>query len=457
MLDAQVLKRLSENAPEAVMVRAILEHSLQVDAVDQVFERSCENQYTRTLLFSSVVSLMASVVCRVRRSVSSAFQLHRDQFTVSLKSIYNKINSTEPQVCQELFNHCTRQMRELNSELGVERTPLLPGYQTRILDGNQFAATEHRIKELRTISSGPLPGKVLAVWDADAQLIDQVYCCEDSYTQERKIVVEVFDSVEPDQLWIADRNFCTSMFLTQVHISKAFFLVRRHQKNVRFHETGEAREIGKTETGIVWETPVTIEDNFGASFAARLIRVELNQKTRDKDTSLELLTNLPTDVIATEIADVYRQRWQIETVYFELDRVFEGEIKSLGHPGAALLAFTLSLIAYNSLQLVRSALAAAHGKSQADEVSDYYLSEVVFTGWYALDLLGSSEEWQEEFAGKNAKAIAKKILQLAKKVDLHRLRKHKRGLKKPQPKRTQNKNKPHVSTKRVLDARRDIK
>lgn len=60
-LDTQVLKRLSENAPEAGMVRAILEHSLQVDAVDKVFERSCQTQYTRTLLFSSVVSLMVSV------------------------------------------------------------------------------------------------------------------------------------------------------------------------------------------------------------------------------------------------------------------------------------------------------------------------------------------------------------------------------------------------------------
>jgi len=89
--------------------------------------------------------------------------------------------------------------------------------------------------------------KALAVGDAYAQSIDQVYCCEDSYTQERKIVVKVFDSVESDQLWIAERNFCTSMFLTQVHISKSLFLVRRHHKNVRFHETGEAREIGKTE------------------------------------------------------------------------------------------------------------------------------------------------------------------------------------------------------------------
>lgn len=165
-------------------------------------------------------------------------------------------------------------MRELDNELGVEPEPLLPGYQARILDGNQFAATEHRIKELRTASSGPLPGKVLAVWDADTQLLDQVYCCEDSYTQERKIVVEVFDSIEPDQLWIADRNFCTSMFLTQVQVSKAFFLVRRYQENVRFHETGEAREIGIIETGIVWETPVTIEDNCGASFVVRLIRLE---------------------------------------------------------------------------------------------------------------------------------------------------------------------------------------
>jgi IS4 transposase len=457
MLETTTYKRLVQEAPEAVMVRMVLEHALEPEAVDEVFEECRDDQYTRTLLFSSIVELMTLVVCRVRRSVNAAFKLHRDKLDVSLKSVYNKLNASDPGVCAGLFTHSAEQMRQVIEELNVPRRPLVPGYQTRILDGNQFAATEHRLKELRTISSGPLPGKALVVWDADLRMIADVFCSEDSYTQERRMALDVLETVEPGELWIADRNFCTAVFLWQIHVTEAFFLVRRHAANVRFRTTGRERRIGPTETGTVFETPVVIEDDFGGEFAARLVRVELKSATRDGDTSLELLTNLPPEVAALTIADAYRQRWQIETVFFELDRVFEGEIKTLAHPGAALLAFSLSLIAYNALRVVRTAMAAVHGQPAADRVSDYYLTELVFTDWRALNIFASPQDWTDRFGHASPRTIATALKRVAKHVDMHRLKKTTRGPKKPPPRRTKNKRKPHVSTYRVLQTRRQVK
>lgn len=457
MLDAATYKRLVQEAPEAVMVRTVLEHALQPKAVDEVFEDCRDDQYTRTLLFSSIVALMALVVCRVRRSVNAAFTLHRDKLDVSLKSVYNKLNASDPGVCEGLFQHAAGQMQQVMVELNVPARPLIPGYQTRIVDGNQFAATEHRLKALRTISSGPLPGKALVVWNADLGMIANVYCREDSYTQERRMALDILDSVQPGELWIADRNFCTAAFLWQIHASQAFFLVRRHATNVRVRPTGKQRRIGPTETGTVYETPIVIEDDFEGEFAARLVRVQLKSATRDGDASLEVLTNLPPEVSALVVADAYRQRWQIETVFFELDRVFEGEIKTLSHPGAALLAFCMSLIAYNGLRVVRTALAAVHGQSAAERVSDYYLTEVVFTDWRALDIFAAPQDWINKFGHASARTIATALKRTAKHVDMHRLKKTTRGPKKPPPKRTKNKRKPHVSTHRVLQTQKQIK
>ena len=70
MLETTTYKRLVQEAPEAVMVRMVLEHALEPEAIDEVFEECRDDQYTRTLLFSSIVELMALVVCRVRRSVN---------------------------------------------------------------------------------------------------------------------------------------------------------------------------------------------------------------------------------------------------------------------------------------------------------------------------------------------------------------------------------------------------
>lgn len=457
MLDAATYKRLVQEAPEAVMVRTILEHALEAEAVDEVFETCREDQYTRTLLFSSIVQLMTLVVCRVRRSVNAAFKFYRDKLDVSLKSVYNKLNASDPSVCAGLVRHAAARMRRVMEELRVPPRPLIPGYKTRIVDGNQFAATEHRIKELRTIAGGPLPGKALVVWDADWGIISDVYCSADSYTQERLMVLDLLGNVQAGELWIADRNFCTAATLWQIQTSHAFFIVRRHAANVRFHAAGPERCVGATETGVVFETPVVIEDDFDGEFNARLVRVELKSPTRDGDRSIELLTNLPDAVAAPTVAAAYRGRWRIETVFFELDRVFNGEIKTLGHPGAALLAFSLSLIAYNALRVVRTALAAVHDQRAADQVSEYYLTELIIADWRALNIFASPEDWTDKFAHASARTIASALKRAAQHVDMQRIRKTTRGPKKPPPRRIANKRQPHVSTYRILKARRQAK
>ena len=317
--------------------------------------------------------------------------------------------------------------------------------------------TEHRIKELRTIASGPLPGKALVVWNADLGMIEDVYCSEDSYTQERRTALDVLDNVQPGEFWIADRNFCTAVILWQMRQTDAFFIIRRHAQNVRFRATGQEQCIGATETGTDFETQVVIEDDFGDEFPARLVRIALQSATRDGDNSLELLTNLPPEVSAFDVADGYRQRWQIETVFFELDRVFNGEIKSLGHPGAALLVFTMSLIAYNALRVVRAALASLHGQLAADNVSDYYMTELVFTDWRALDIVVEPKEGTAKFGHASPRTVAAALKRTAKHVDVERIKKTTRGPKRPPPKRTANKRKPHVSTQRVLQTRRQLK
>ena len=48
-------------------------------------------------------------------------------------------------------------------------------------------------------------------------------------------------------------------------------------------------------------------------------------------------------------------------------------------------------------------------------------------------------------------AAAALLKAIAARIDLRMIRKHKRGPKKPVPKRTRFKNEPHVSTKKLLD------
>jgi hypothetical protein len=60
---------------------------------------------TRELLFSSVVDLMALVVCGVRKGVHAAYQASAGDIAVSLTSVYNMLNGIEPGLSAALVRH----------------------------------------------------------------------------------------------------------------------------------------------------------------------------------------------------------------------------------------------------------------------------------------------------------------------------------------------------------------
>ena len=84
--------------PVTVMTRGLLERLHNPGQLDAWFERTAEKQYTRELLFSTVVDLLMQVVCGVRKSVNVAYQAVEHEMPVSVQSVYNKLNGLEPKI-----------------------------------------------------------------------------------------------------------------------------------------------------------------------------------------------------------------------------------------------------------------------------------------------------------------------------------------------------------------------
>lgn len=451
MFHEEVFQKLAAKHPEAVMVRATLEQALPPSFVDETFRRVANKQYTRKLLFSTLVRLLSMVVCRVRPSVHAAYQALEGELNVIRKTVYKKLNGVETAVSEALVSESARRMAAVVDELDAPLPALVPGWKTRILDGNHLAATEHRLAPLRTVGGGVLPGVALVVYDAERGLVDRVYLHEDGHAQERELLIELLGAMAAGELWIADRNFATTVFLLQTHANGSRFIVRRHKQNGRLRETSDWQAVSRGETGEIDERRAVVEGDGDESLPVRLIRVRLEKKTRDGDREIELITDLPDDVSAETIAAAYRARWRIETTFAELDRVFEGEIESLGHPRAALLAFALSLIAFNTLGVVKAALRKRHGVEKIEqELSAYFLGENVQRAEAALELFLDDGDWESRYALLTPRELASHLLLLADQVNLRKLRKHPRGVKKPAPKRTHDARRPHHSTARLL-------
>src|SRR5947209_20316424 len=97
----------------------------------------------------------------------------------------------------------------LIEQLDGARPPWLPGYRVKIIDGNCIEASERRLKVLREVQGGALPGKSLVVYEPAHGLVSDVFPCEDGHAQERSMLGLVLETVQANDLWIQDRNFGT--------------------------------------------------------------------------------------------------------------------------------------------------------------------------------------------------------------------------------------------------------
>ena len=102
---ATIFERFVQESPVAVMVRATLENAFSAPALDRLFVCTAEQQYTRTLLFSTVVELMTTVVLRQEKSLHAAFQQRRQQLAVGISSLYEKLARMERGVSEALVRY----------------------------------------------------------------------------------------------------------------------------------------------------------------------------------------------------------------------------------------------------------------------------------------------------------------------------------------------------------------
>jgi hypothetical protein len=453
MLLSSIFEPFVRQRPIGVMARAVLERLLDPQQIDALFTATAQRQYTHELLFSSLVELMSQVVLGVHPSVHAAYQAWAERLPVSDQALYDKLQHVELAVSQALVCQAAQRVAPVLQRLGATLSPWLKGYHTKILDGNHLEASEHRLAELRTTAAAPLPGKGLVVLDQPTMTVSDVLLTEDGQAQERSLLPDVLPLVQAGDLWLGDRNFCTFGFLFGVAARKACFVIRQHGA-VKGELLGVRKAKGRCDTGLVDEQRLRLRNTQGQVRVVRRITVVLDQPTRDGDTELHLLTNLPVRAAtAIQVAHLYRKRWTIEGLFLEVAKTLDCEIDTLCYPKAALFAFCLGLLASNAVALLKGALRAVHGEQTVrDKISGYYLALEIRQTYDGLMIAIPPEHWTV-FRTCSDTEMAAVLRTLAEQVALRRYRKHPRGPKKKPPKRVGYQNGAHVATAKLLAAR----
>jgi len=460
-------------APTTVMIRGVLENILSARRLDAIFEDAARAQYTRQLAFSSVVRLMSQVVMRIRPSVHASYKQQAPELGVSAKCVYDKLDGIEPEVSRELVRRTGREMELVIQAMGGVLPALLPGFRVKILDGNHLAGTDRRLKLLRRQGGAVLPGQSLVVLDPSLRMVIDLLPCEDAHTQERALLPRILETVESGDLWIEDRNFCTSTFVFGVARRGAAFLVRQHARSLRWKLLGDRVYRGEIESGRVFEQAVQLVDEHGKELIVRRISIELHHPTRDGEMVLHLLTNVTAEQGgALTLARLYAERWLIETAFQELTVNLACEVATLGYPKAALFAFSVAVVFYNAFSVIKTAIRVRHPdppsaqlptsperpavppaatvSPKANKLSTYYLADEIAGNWRGMMVVLPEPFWKNKFADLTPTELAAALTDLAGGTNAAKYRQRDPSRKRSERNRPRQPGS-HVSTARILN------
>ena len=436
-------------APTCVLARTVLEQLFDPQRLNELFERSAQQQYHRELLFSSVVQLMSRVVLGLKPSVHAAYKELRNEIPTSIQSVYAKLAHTDDAVSEALVCDSAIQIRPVMEALNAWLPEPVPGFRARVVDGNLLSKTERRVKPLRNHWSRGLPGRALVVYEPASDLVTHAFLNRDAHACERTRMDEVLALVEPGDLWLADSHFCTHHILRTIHDRRARFLVRQHT-NMTGRLLGKRRKIGRTSTGLVYEQELEmLGPNEG--WVIRRLTLVLDQPTTDGDTEIHVLTNvLGSEADAVMLMEAYRQRWTIEKRFYDVWQMFNAEPKTLAYPAAALFAFCLGLVASNAVALMRAVLRSVHPSEQVADMSNYHMALEIRETYPGMIIVWPLE-LAEERRAVTAEELAERLRLIASRVRPEKYRKSKRGPKKPPPPKAPYQNGHTLSTQRLLD------
>ena len=461
---AKIFDSFIEESPVSVMVRGTLEHVFADSRLNQMFDDYADKQYCHELMFSACAKLMGLVVTRKQPSVNAAYRTLDEDISVAVQAVYNKLARIELSVCEGMIRDTATDLSKIIYEMKADLPGPISGYDVRIVDGNHIAGTHHRLKELRDIGDSALPGHTVAVLNPHVELIEDLVACKDGHTNQRMLYGQLLFKVKQGQCWIADRDYCTKPFLFGIKQRKAYFAIREHGK-LQPTAIGRRKRLGRIEGGVLYEQDVRLTNDDGCEMRMRRVTVKLDTPTRDGDTEIRILSNLPKTVRAKTIATAYRSRWTIETAFQKLTTVLKCELNTLGYPQAALFGFCIAVVTFNALHTAIAALRVAHKKELAKvtggetprtnrQMSFYYLAIEISQVYAGMMIAIPPQHWTKEFGNQTPKQMARSLLALARKVDVHRF------LTNPVYDQQRTKKRPittragHVSTHRLLQKRR---
>jgi len=448
-----VFERFAKKAPVALLFRGLFARVFSPERLNRIFNENRCWQNESALLFSSVVDIVGAAVVKAKPSVHAAFIEHEDEVDVSKQAFYEKLARIEVPVCEAMVSECTAELAAILHAAKIKKPDLVDGFHAFVIDGKRLDGTEHRLDVSRYTKSAPMPGAIVAILDTRVELFVHAAFDPYSYANERKMLAPYMSKLKKGALYFADRNFCDGPLIAGFLDAEAFFVLRHHGQSPSWRKiAGRPKSMVGTDPAgqAVYEQEIEVRLPDKSWFRLRRVTVNLATPTRDGDTELNFLTNLPISVDAVSVSEGYRGRWTIEVCFGRIASSLNAEINTLCYPRACLFCFCLGLLVFNMISALKQLTVRYNKTKQIPKLSDYYIALEIGESQLAFEICFDHADWLK-LQRMTIAEFLQWVSDIAMNAKLKKYRTHTRAPKKPPPKRSSGKKRPHFSTQRALD------
>jgi hypothetical protein len=196
----------------------------------------------------------------------------------------------------------------------------LPAFpEVWVVDGSRLDAVAHRLKVLWDERTVVLPGSLLVLYDLYRGVPRRVRFDEDACAAEVPALRGEFDLVPAGTLLLCDRAYCSHRLFGDL-TQRGIWALARCTQAIRIETQSE---ISRTDhdAGVLRDTLVLAGTKQRGSERRRLRLIEWRKGKK----VLRLMTNVldPHKLPAAAAVDLYRRRWKVERMFYDLKEVLD--------------------------------------------------------------------------------------------------------------------------------------
>lgn len=338
----------------------VLHEHLTPALVDNAYEALRGTERERAWTLRHLVQFWTAVILRAPRSLLQA-----------LRDMAGGVGSGYPQVeaspqaffqrCQDLhweffaavFRAFVRSLSEREPPRFARQHAALASRFPRILilDGSALDPVARRLKVTQGHPAVPIPGMVLACYDLLRGTLADLLFSSTLRRGELAMAREAMAKLKADTLLVADRLYGTPKLLAEA-TQKGLWAVFRYQPGAQFKDM---QLLGKTsvQDGELEDWSLALGARAGV--AARLIRLRRGAK------EYLFITNVldPQALSAREVADLYRDRWQVERLFQDLKEVLNLKRFYCANSNAVAMQVFACAIVHTAMRVAQGRIAHA--------------------------------------------------------------------------------------------------